>query len=70
MTAVEKVRRAAEKLSATERDELIDGLISAREVEHMANIARRIEEIDSGEIKGIPVEKVFAELDAKLEHGQ
>ena len=38
-----------------------------REAEQTTEIGRRIAEIDSGEVEGIPAEQVFAELRKRLD---
>ncbi|MFT4547434.1 MAG: putative addiction module component (TIGR02574 family) [Verrucomicrobiales bacterium] len=67
MTTIEEITNTARTLKPIERDQLIDSLIDAREAEQNAEIGRRIAEIDSGEVKGIPAEQVFAELRERLD---
>ena len=66
MTKIEEITETAKALNPIERDQLIDSLVDARETEQTAEIGRRIAEIDSGEVEGIPAEQVFAKLRARL----
>jgi putative addiction module component (TIGR02574 family) len=69
---IEIIEAEAMKLSPSERADLADKLWlsvhSKEEVEAAwdAEIARRIQEMDAGEVEGIPWEAVMAELRAKL----
>jgi putative addiction module component (TIGR02574 family) len=67
MTTIEAITKTAKSLKPIERDQLIDSLIDSREAEQNAEIGRRIAEIDSGEVEGIPAEQVFAEARAILD---
>ena len=67
MTTLEEITNTAKSLPPIEQDQLIDSLMSAREAEQTAKIGRRIAEIDSGEVEGIPAEQVFAELRERLD---
>ena len=67
MTTIKEITNTARTLKPIERDQLIDSLIDAREAEQNAEIGHRIAEIDSGEVKGIPAEQVFAELRERLD---
>ena len=67
MTTLEEITNTAKSLPPIERDQLIESLITAREAEQTAKIGRRIAEIDSGEVEGIPAEQVFAEARARLD---
>lgn len=71
-TPIEIVEAQAMKLSPEERADLADRLWlsvhSKEEVEAAwdAEIARRIEQIDAGEVEMVPWDTVMAELKAKL----
>ncbi len=67
MTTIEEITKTAKSLKPIERDQLIDSLIDSREAEQNAEIGRRIAEIDSGEVEGIPAEQVFTEARAILD---
>ena len=74
MTAsLETVEAGATQLSVEERTELIERLIDTvvpappLYAAWEAEIARRVAEMDSGLVEGIPAEKVFAEMRAKIE---
>ena len=67
MTTLEEITNTAKSLPPIEQDQLIDSLMSAREAEQTAKTGRRIAEIDSGEVEGIPAEQVFAELRERLD---
>jgi len=73
-----QVANDARSLAPAERDKLLAMLIhdlhpgedlSAEEIEKAwdVEIGRRLEEIDSGKVKAIPAEQVFARLRAKLD---
>ena len=73
---LEQVVRDARNLPLSERERLVAELIRdldpvdsapTEEIEAAwdAEIARRLEDIDSGKVKGIPAEEVFARLRAK-----
>ena len=70
-TPIEAVEAQAMKLTPSERADLADKLwlsVNSREEVDAAwdaEIARRIEQIDSGEVESIPWETVMAELRAK-----
>jgi putative addiction module component (TIGR02574 family) len=70
-TPIEKIRAQAMKLSPVERADLAEMLWlsvdSAEEVEAAwdEEIARRIRQIDAGEVECVPWETVVAELRAK-----
>lgn len=72
-TPIEIVEAEAMKLTPGERADLADKLwLSVHSKEEVdaawdAEIARRIEQIDSGEVECIPWETVMAELRAKLD---
>ena len=74
MTAVEEIQKRAESLSDTEFDQLIDGLLASRSTEeefapgYDEVIARRIDEIKSGKVEGIPHDEVMKELRSMVEH--
>ena len=74
--ALEAVEAAALQLSAEERAELIERLIDTvlpappLHPAWEAEIARRMAEMDAGQVEGIPFEKVLADMRAKIEgHG-
>jgi len=64
----EIVEAAAMKLTPKERGDLADKLcMSVHSSEHVADaweaeIARRIAEMDAGDVEGIPVEQVMAKI--------
>lgn len=73
---LEQIVRDVRDLPVQEREQLLAELIrdleprddaSPEEIEKAwdTEIARRLEEIDSGKVKGIPAEEVFARLRAK-----
>lgn len=73
---VEQLIEEARSLSLEQRERLIAGLIreldapgaaSSDEIQRAwdTEIARRISEIESGKVKGIPAEEVFAKLRPK-----
>ena len=67
MITLEEITKTAKALPPIERDQLIASLVDAREAEQTAEIGRRIAEIDSGEVEGIPAEQVFVEARAILD---
>jgi putative addiction module component (TIGR02574 family) len=67
MSTIEEITETAKTLNPIERDQLIDSLVDAREAEQTAEIGRRIAEIDSGEVEGVPAEQVFANLRSRLD---
>jgi len=68
----EQIKAEAMKLPPEERADLADWLwVSATPREEVkaawdAEIARRIHQLESGEVESIPAEEVLAELKAKL----
>ena len=75
---LEQVTEEVRELSPQDREQLLACLIrdlepvenlSAAEIESAwdKEIARRLEEIDSGKVKAIPAEEVFARIQAKLD---
>jgi putative addiction module component (TIGR02574 family) len=75
---LEQVTEEIRELSPQDREQLLACLIrdlepvdnlSAAEIEIAwdKEIARRLEEIDSGKVKTIPAEEVFARIQAKLD---
>lgn len=72
--AVAQLLEAAEQLSAPERAELADRLVERLaddippdiEAAHLAEVRRRIAQVESGEVKMIPGEQVLAEGRALL----
>ena len=75
---LEQVTEEVRELSPQDREQLLASLIrdlepvenlSAAETESAwdTEIARRLEEIDSGKVKAIPAEEVFARIQAKLD---
>ena len=74
MTAtLERLTHDALELSTHERAQLAHSLIASMDEEHDADadsawdaeVERRVEEIRSGKVQGIPAEEVFARLKAK-----
>jgi putative addiction module component (TIGR02574 family) len=75
---LEQVTEEVRELSPQDREQLLARLIrdlepvdnlSTAEIESAwdKEIARRLEEIDSGKVKAIPAEEVFARIQAKLD---
>jgi putative addiction module component (TIGR02574 family) len=75
---LEQVTEEVRELSPQDREQLLACLIrdlepvenlSAAEIESAwdTEIARRLEESDSGKVKTIPAEEVFARIQAKLD---
>lgn len=70
---LESVEAAARELSAAERAELIERLIDTvlpappLHPAWEAEVARRVAEMDSGGVEGIPADNVLAELRAMIE---
>ena len=73
---LEQVTQEAMALTSDERSELTRALIQSLEQDPEEDIAavdqawgkeiaRRVEEIESGKVKGIPAEEVFAKLRSK-----
>ena len=78
---LEQVTEEVRELSRPDREQLLARLIrdlepvenlSAAEIESAWDneIARRLEEIDSGKVKAVPAEEVFARLQAKLDEAR
>jgi putative addiction module component (TIGR02574 family) len=78
---LEQVTEEVRELSRPDREQLLARLI--RDLEPVENlsaaeigsawdneIARRLEEIDSGKVKAVPAEEVFARLQAKLDEAR
>lgn len=65
----EQIRKAALKLSAKEREAIAEALFTSLPVDPeieaawSAVIQRRIEDLESGRVKGIPAEEVFREIE-------
>ena len=78
---LEQVTEEVRELSPQDREQLLARLIrdlepadnlSAAEIESAwdREIARRLEEIDSGKVKAVPAEEVFARIQAKLDEAR
>ena len=78
---LEQVTEEVRELSPQDREQLLARLIrdlepaenvSPDEIERAwdKEIARRLEEIDSGKVKTIPAEEVFARIQAKLDEAR
>jgi putative addiction module component (TIGR02574 family) len=78
---LEQVTEEVRELSRPDREQLLARLIrdlepvenlSAAEIESAWDneIARRLEEIDSGKVKAVPAEEVFARIQAKLDEAR
>lgn len=74
--SVIELERAFEQLSAREQEQFAEwyeaklaagGFEPANEEAWAAEIDRRVEEIESGKVQGIPGEQVFAELRRRYE---
>ena len=78
---LEQVTEEVRELSRQDREQLLARLIrdlepvenlSAAEIESAWDneIALRLEEIDSGKVKAVPAEEVFARIQAKLDEAR
>jgi putative addiction module component (TIGR02574 family) len=78
---LEQVTEEVRELSRPDREQLLARLIrdlepvenlSAAEIESAWDneIARRLEEVDSGKVKAVPAEEVFARIQAKLDEAR
>jgi putative addiction module component (TIGR02574 family) len=78
---LEQVTEEVRELSRPDREQLLARLIrdlepvenlSAAEIESAWDneIARRLEEIDSGKVKAAPAEEVFARIQSKLDEAR
>lgn len=78
---LEQVTEEVRELSPQDREQLLARLIrdlepaenfSSDEIERAwdKEIARRLEEIDSGKVKTIPAEEVFARIQARLDEAR
>ena len=78
---LEQVTEEVRELSRQDREQLLARLIrdlepvenlSAAEIESAWDneIGRRLEEIDSGKVKAVPAEEVFARIQAKLDEAR
>jgi putative addiction module component (TIGR02574 family) len=78
---LEQVTEDVRELSRQDREQLLARLIrdlepvenlSAAEIESAwdCEIARRLEEVDSGKVKAVPAEEVFARIQAKLDEAR
>ena len=78
---LEQVTEEVRELSRKDREQLLARLIrdlepvenlSAAEIESAWDneIGRRLEEIDSGKVKAVPAEEVFARIQAKLDEAR
>jgi len=78
---LEQVTEEVRELSRPDREQLLARLIrdlepvenlSAAEIESAWDneIARRLEEIDSGKVRAVPAEEVFARIQAKLDEAR
>jgi putative addiction module component (TIGR02574 family) len=78
---LEQVTEEVRELSRQDREQLLGRLIrdlepvenlSAAEIESAWDneIALRLEEIDSGKVKAVPAEEVFARIQAKLDEAR
>lgn len=69
--AVRELLTVALKLAPEEREELIDQLSASLDAMDLgeyweAEIKRRIDDIDSGRVKAVPAEDVFARLEQRF----
>lgn len=69
--AVKEILTAALKLDPDEREELIDELSASLDTTDLgeyweAEIKRRIDDVDSGRVKAVAAEEVFARLDQRF----
>jgi len=78
---LEQVTEEVRELSPQDREQLLARLIrdlepadnlSAAEIESAwdCEIACRLEEVDSGKVKAVPAEEVFARIQAKLDEAR
>jgi len=69
--AVKDILEAALKLDPEQREELIDELSACLDATDLgeyweAEIKRRIDDVDSGRVKTVPAEDVFARLEQRF----
>jgi putative addiction module component (TIGR02574 family) len=69
--AAKGILEAAMKLGPREREELIDELSASLDATDLgeyweAEIKRRIEDVDSGRVKAVPGDEVFARLEQRF----
>ena len=69
--AVKEILDAALKLDPEQREELIDELSASLDATDLgeyweAEIKRRIDDVDSGRVKTVPADEVFARLERRF----
>jgi len=69
--ATKEILEAALKLDPQEREELIDELSASLDASNLgeyweAEIKRRIDDVDSGRVKTVPGDEVFARLEQRF----
>lgn len=70
-TAAKEILEAAMKLDPQQREELIEELSASLDATNLgeyweAEIKRRIEDVDSGRVKTVPANEVFARLEQRF----
>lgn len=71
MSTAKGILEAALKLDPEQREELIEELSASLDATDLgeyweAEIRRRVEDVDSGRVKTVPAEDVFARLEQRL----
>jgi putative addiction module component (TIGR02574 family) len=70
-TGTKAILEAAMKLDPEQREELIEELSASLDVSNLgdyweAEIKRRIDDVDSGRVKTVPADEVFARLERRF----
>ena len=70
-TAAKEILDAALKLEPEQREELIEELAASLDVTNLgeyweAEIKRRMDDVDSGRVKTVPADQVFARLEQRF----
>jgi putative addiction module component (TIGR02574 family) len=70
-SAAKEILEAALKLEPQQREELIDELSASLDATNLgeyweAEIKRRIDDVDSGRVKPVPADQVFARLEQRF----
>jgi putative addiction module component (TIGR02574 family) len=70
-TAAKEILEAALKLDPQQREELIEELSASLDATNLgeyweAEIRRRIDDVDSGRVKTVPADEVFARLEQRF----
>ncbi len=69
--ATKEILEAALKLDAEQREELIEELSASLDASNLgeyweAEIKRRIDDVDSGRVKTVPADEVFARIEQRF----